>query len=139
MFGADAFLRQVLGHSCRCPHGWQLAELYNGELVYESDNAVGFSAGAFIDDDGGIVFSFTGTNGGIDWLTGNLPSGLALLSPQIFEGIRFVSDVLARYANEVEPREITFTGSILWGLASPSVMAVFFGREAHLADRIEEH
>lgn len=115
------------------PPDWQLAELYDGAPAYKSDNGVSFSAGAFIDDDGGIVFSFTGTNGGMDWLTGNLPSGLALPSPQIFEAIRFVSDVLARYANEVEPREITFTGHSL-GAGLASVMAVFFGRDAHLFD-----
>lgn len=60
------------------PSGWSVIQ----ELA---DDAVGFSAGAYLKG-GEIVIAFTGTNDqSLDWEYGNLPAGLGVVSKQVGE------------------------------------------------------
>jgi hypothetical protein len=95
------------------PPGWQLAQFANGEQAYKSGDALSFSAGAFIDEDGKLVIAFTGINGGLDSHR-QLPSGLAQPSPQILHALKLRADVVARYTSaNGDPPQVTSTGHSL--------------------------
>lgn len=105
------------------PPGWDVIE-------ENPDDTLGFSVGAYRKTGTSeIVISFTGTNGAMDWVTGNVPAGLGLVSSQLIEAIRFYADI--RAANP--DAQITFTGHSLGG-GIASVMSIFFDHPSTIFD-----
>jgi hypothetical protein len=101
------------------------------ELQWLKDNPItGFSAGVYRKGND-VVISFAGTNESLlkDFDVANIPAGLGLGSPQIFQAAKLVLDVMAANPGA----SISFTGHSLGG-GLASVMAVFFDLQATVFD-----
>jgi VCBS repeat-containing protein len=103
------------------PTGWTLAEpLYTDDLL-------GFSFGIFRGPAGEIVVAYTGTNGGMDWVS-NIGSGAGIGSPQAT-----AAALVYLRARDLYGPNITFTGHSLGG-GLASIVSVWFDRPATVFD-----
>ncbi|MGH9958974.1 MAG: lipase family protein [Pyrinomonadaceae bacterium] len=104
------------------PEGWTLIE--------DRVSATGFHARVF-QRGSEVVIAYTGTTpGAIDWLTGNIPAGGGIASPQVIEAALLYQDLKSRLPDTTS---FSFTGHSLGG-GLASLMAVFFDQPATIFD-----
>ena len=101
------------------PLGWTRTD-------WQPDMPSGFSAGTFVKGND-VIISYTGTNGGLDYLNWGIGGGLPLT--QIYDAIDYFFAAKAAHPG----KNITFTGHSLGG-GLASLMAIYFDKQATTFD-----